>query len=437
MPRVKNVDCVACKQRITYEYAIHRKTVLHKLNSARYNANGSMIYFDSVDLDKSGERVTVQLLRNQNKEADIICKKLKAEKRLKNKKTKKDITKKVNIQHQNFEKKRKIAANCNRHLLPKTKPNILQRKLAYEAEMVYQEQMASIKHLPNYKLLQNYDEDLHHFNLNPTTSKSKSTAIFNKHSTDTFTSNISSQRKKLSKSIKPLANSTQLHYTQSSHTSGFTDEIFTNAAVENILNNFSQTNTIHYHSIQTNNTLDNITDTDTEMTTTDNIMHTSIINTSIQNKYYNISQIPLPETNQTGINNNIQTRSTDINIYNCTATENLSFFTSFYTLPAISNPTITNPIRNHIHHISSPMSPNCDVLPAKPLQQSFLLQPLDLHSFDENTNPRCRRCFANINFRNLFTLSDRMPKGRQIFCAACLLLITSRSKAKNVDYFNS
>ena len=205
-----------------------------------------MIYYDSIDLDKSGERVTVQLLRDHNKEADIACKKIKAQKRIENKIIKKEITKTVNTQHRNFQKNRQIAANCNKHLLPKAKPNILQQKLAYEAELVYRKQMASIQPLLQFTPLQDDDEDLHHFNLNPKTAQQKCLAKINKRPKHLLSSNLPSLHTTISKSIKPLANSTQLNYTQTSDTSVLTDDIFTNAVVANILNNFSQTKSINY-----------------------------------------------------------------------------------------------------------------------------------------------------------------------------------------------
>ena len=63
MPRVKNVDCQACNTKVTYEYAIHRKTFIHKLNSAKYAPNGSLLYNDSIDLDKTVEHINVQTLK--------------------------------------------------------------------------------------------------------------------------------------------------------------------------------------------------------------------------------------------------------------------------------------------------------------------------------------------------------------------------------------
>ena len=104
MPRVKNVDCVACNQRIHYEYAIHRKTFLHKLNSARYNANGSMVYFDSIDLDKSSEKINVQSLKQHIKEADVLSKQIKKQKKMSLKQKNNNRRKQKKIVTQNLRK---------------------------------------------------------------------------------------------------------------------------------------------------------------------------------------------------------------------------------------------------------------------------------------------------------------------------------------------
>ena len=106
MPRVKNVDCKSCNTRVTYEYAVHRKTFIHKLNSARYAANGSMIYYDSIDLDKTGEHINVQSLREHNKQADTISKKIKKEKRNEKKLIQQQQEQKTKKLHDNFQKQR-------------------------------------------------------------------------------------------------------------------------------------------------------------------------------------------------------------------------------------------------------------------------------------------------------------------------------------------
>ena len=435
MPRVKNVDCKACNTRVTYEYAVHRKTFLHKLNSAKYAANGDMIYYDSVDLDKSGERVTVQLLREHNKEADLECKKLKAEKRHQNNIIKKEIAKKVNTQHRNFENNRRIAANCNKHLLPKTKPNILQQKLAYEAELVYRDQMASIKPLLHFTpIYDDYDEDLHHFQLNRKTTHPKNAAKINNHSINLLSCKRPSRNATFTKPIKPLANSTQLNYTQSSDSTVETDDIFTNAVVANILKNFSETKSFNYNTVHTNQISDNVIVTDIALQTTNKLMQTSINNALLETKTINISDIPLPENTQPIYNNNTQQVCADISIHNSNVTENISFFTSFYIEPVIPQPTTNYQTNNHIQHISPPMSP-ISILPANTPQKPFQLHRLYQHSFDYKTNLKCRRCFTDINFQHLLSIADRMPKGRQLFCAPCLLQITSRPADKNVDYY--
>ena len=189
MPRVKNVDCVACNQRVSYEYAIHRQTFLHKMHSAKYTKNGSMLYYDSVDLDKSPEKINAQTLRLYNQEADRRIKTMKKQKKdaAKLKEQQQLQTKKKC--HTMFEKNRKKAANACKHLQPKTLLNVLQTKLAIEAEMIYQKQMATLQQNQQVTTI-NVDDDMDfdNFKLTPKKVKNQCLASTNRH-TKTITNN--------------------------------------------------------------------------------------------------------------------------------------------------------------------------------------------------------------------------------------------------------
>ena len=133
-----------------------------------------------------------------------------------------------------------MAAKTNKHLLPKCKLNILQTKLAYEAEMIYRKQMASIQPLQMFpKVQDNDDDELQHFNLNHTTAKQKCLPTLITHRNPLLPSNRTFLNITRTKCIKPLANSTRIYNTQSSNTSVLTDTIFNNAVVEHLINTLS------------------------------------------------------------------------------------------------------------------------------------------------------------------------------------------------------
>ena len=433
MPRVKNVDCKSCNSRVNYEYAIHRQTFTHKLHSAKYAANGSMIYYDSIDLDKTGEHINVQSLKQHNKEADNISKAIKKEKKM----IQKQQQKKTEKLHDDFQRKRKLAAQSNKHLLPKSKLNILQRKLAWEAELIYQKQMASVKTVQMFPTDQNYDDDLQHFKLNPKTTKPKCLPALHTSQHSVLPSNTIFSNFNLANSIKPLANSTQICYTQSSNTSQLTDTSFNNAVVEHIIDSLSPEHTNAHSNLQHNiNTVNNLSFSSTAQSTQHNIP-VSVL----QSQSLNISKIPMPTTTmptQPSINNHIQNIQTaDICIYNNQEKENISFNTSFYTQPTISAVAMQHINNNHIHHYSSPQSPINHLPQIKPIQTTFRLRRLaHYYKVDNNTNPICRKCGVNIDFKMLLNIPTHMPTGRQIMCAPCLLMISSISKDRNVDYFN-
>ena len=190
--------------------------------------------------------------------------------------------------------------------------------------------------------------------------------------------------------------------------------------------------------IQKNNTLDNIIIPDTTITTIANSPQNAIPIPILQPQTLNISKIPLPTSTQPTINNHIQHVTSDIAIFNSQETENISFYTSFYIQPPIQTIATQNQNNNHIHHYTPPMSPINQLPQVKPMQTTFPLRRLELNNKeDDNTTPICRKCGANINFNMLLNIADRMPKGRQILCAHCLLQITSRHTAKNVDFYTS
>ena len=191
-----------------YEYAIHRKTFLHKMNSARYNANGSMVYYDSIDLDKTCEKINCQTLRNYNKEADIITKKIKKQQNdaIKSQQRQNQQIKKTS--HKKFEKQRRLAANEQKHLQPKASLNLLQTKLAKEADVIYRQQLAAFNSKYN---LPCYDdqEDLQHFKLpcKPVTNQLLAASL----NTLNYGHTYNSVTIKNSQKIKPLLSSTQLN----------------------------------------------------------------------------------------------------------------------------------------------------------------------------------------------------------------------------------
>ena len=330
-----------------------------------------------------------------------------------------------------------MAAKTNKHLLPKCKLNILQTKLAYEAEMIYRKQMASLKPLQMFpKVQDNDDDDLQDFNLNHTTAKPKCLPALITNRNSVLPSNPTFLNIKRAKSIKPLANSTRIFNTQSTNTSECTDTTFNNAVVDHLINTLSsQMTNAQTNIIQKNNTLNTIVIPDTTLITTANSPQNAIPIPILQPQTLNISKIPLPTSTQPTINNHIQHVTSDIAIFNSQETENISFYTSFYIQPPIQTIATQNQNNNHIHHYTPPMSPINQLPQVKPMQTTFPLRRLEQNKEDDNTTPICRKCGANINFNMLLNIANRMPTGRQIMCAPCLLMISSKSKDRNVDYF--
>ena len=394
MPRVKNVDCAACNQRVTYEYAIHRQTFMHKMHSAKYNDNQSMIYYDSVDLDKSPERINVQTLRLYNKEADQRTKNLKQLKR--------DAAKTKLQQHSNFEKKRKIAASANKHLLPKAKLNVLQTKLAIEAEMIYKQQLASLKpfiSVPSQNVDDDYD--LHDFKLTPKKAKKHCLATNSKQQKPLISANLISLDKSLQHGIVPLANSTQIHttFTTDTHTDNDSNNsAFASAVIKNI--SFLHSTNATSQKLQCCNT----------PTHHQKIHHTPLLDTSdIQladhfrpDTIQNISQIPLPQGSNRLLADNSKTsqRLSHTSLFDSKATENISFFTSFYIQPTIPTIHIKTPNDNHVYCYSPPKSPDNIITTRKSIQTLFKLNRIDLTTLDTNTSThKCRICRSDINMQ--------------------------------------
>jgi len=67
---------------------------------------------------------------------------------------------------------------------------------------------------------------------------------------------------------------------------------------------------------------------------------------------------------------------------------------------------------------------------------TFNLIPLTFSETNYSDDIACRKCGSNINFNMLLKISDHIPKGGQIFCAACLLMMASRKRDNLVDYFH-
>ena len=110
------------------------------------------------------------------------------------------------------------------------------------------------------------------------------------------------------------------------------------------------------------------------------------------------------------------------------ATEDISFYTSFYLQPCIDN--------NHIYHTSSPKSsidkPRVVQLPT----ETFKLRRIDFsHTNYSNSIITCRNCCVDINFKKLLMMPHLLLAGPQKFCAECLLTMIFRQKDPRVDYF--
>ena len=410
MPRVKNVDCAACHQRIFYEYAIHRKTFIHKLNSAKYAANGSMIYYDSVDLDKTGEHINVQSLKEHNKQADIVSNNIKKEKRKERKFIQQQQKKNAKTLHGKFEKQRQMAIKSNKHLQPKCKFNVLQTKLAYEAEMIYQQQMASFK--PQHCIPCNDDDDLQDFQLTPKTAKNKCLATLVNRPKIMLTSYVPSLND--SCDIVPLLTSTQFHDSQISDIP-ITTAIHTpilKTTVTNIVNNTPTT------------TIDIQNDSITKLQDSQ-IIHQ--LSRTIKQTPTKIEDIPLPSNPQP--KNTMQHHTNSyVSYFDPNATEDISFYTSFCLQPCIDN--------NHIYHKSPPKSPIDTLRVVQKPTETFKLRRIDFSQSDYSDSIiSCRNCCVDINFKKLLMMPHLLPAGRQTFCAECLLTMISRKKDSRVDYF--
>ena len=167
---------------------------------------------------------------------------------------------------------------------------------------------------------------------------------------------------------KPLANSTQINYTLSTQTSFSNDNYFTDAAVNEVINNLTSKTldctthqTIHKsdyivnlipsqikETFALNNTspikqtsfTPNLSNNTSEIKITDHFFDDKIINS-------NISDIPLPE---------IMQPNTDGLLLKSQATENISFYTSV-NIPILTDADIQHRKNNHIICNAPPKSP--------------------------------------------------------------------------------
>ena len=429
MPRVKNVsaiDCKACHQRVTYEYAIHRKTFLHKLNSARYAPNGSMIYNDSVDLDKTAEHINVQTLQQQYKEADAIGKSVKQQLRTQ----KQNQEKHKKSVHANFVKNRKTAANLNKHLQPKQQPNVLQRKLDYEAELIYQQQMANFLQRHPQQSISDNDDDLQDFILTPRAAKRSCMQTLEHRPKKLLLSNLPSFAS--SDDIVPLFNSTQMNNTYNSDiqiTSNFNNCNVPTIALPN--NSIALSNTNINHSITINIS-------DIPLPSVNAPTNTGIYKTPTKHTATNTANITLPQENfTTTVTNNNPTNTTAfsndsrVSYFDPNKTEDISFYTSCIAQPSNLN--------SHIRHnspIKSPITTDRNIQNFQlRIAPQYCLRRITCVTDYDNSVAICRNCCVDINYNKLMLIPQLLPSGKQTFCAECLLTMVSRRKDTSVDFY--
>ena len=323
---------------------------------------------------------------------------------------------------------------------PKAKLNILQTKMAYEAELIYRQQMASFKPtFPNPLLHVDDDHDLDDFILTPKTAQKQCMANIDRRPKKLLSSNLPSINNSFENSsvLNPLANSTRLNVTLTSDTRSPKRIITSNPAV------IGQ-QSFHRTPIKLNKTSEyNINQ---NLSTTLSIKHQQLLESTqieITDHFFkdytgNISDIPLPIDKPAPITNTIQHKEniTEVSIFNSQATEDISFYTSFYIPPIISTADIQHQYNNHVVCNTPPKSPLHTCYSLKPRQPGFKLHRISIDNSNSDNSVICRNCCVDINFNKLLIIANRMPKGRQTFCAECLLLISSRPKDKNVDFFN-
>ena len=356
-----------------------------------------------------------KLYNNTIKEADIISKNIKKQKRDALKTKNQQQAQATKTCHTNFEKNRKIAATVNKHLQPKARLNVLQTKMAYEAELIYREQMATFnKNFHKDLLHANDDDDLDDFKLTPQMAKKQCMAHLDKRPKILLSSFLPSHNNSCDNysALNPLANSTRLNATLTSDIGS--------------PKRFSPSQSI----------IEQPSLHPTPNTTQININQNNLITTSITHQQtLQSSQIQITDNFYTGYSGNISDIPLPVSAFDIQATEDISFFTSFYIAPINSTATIQHRINNHIICNTPPKSPQqtCSTINRRQPGLNLIRITVDNDSYDNSL--KCRKCCVNIKFNNLLIIANRMPKGRQTFCAECLLLLSSRPKDKNVDYF--
>ena len=246
----------------------------------------------------------------------------------------------------------------------------------------------------------NNDDDLHDFVITPKKAIQLCNARINKRPKQLLTSNLPSFN--TSNNIEPIHSSTQI----------------LNSPIVNTLVP-PQNNSNHTTPLKIIQCLPEPTQNQT---------HLLDPSTTITNKHISITleNIPLP-TQPAPHTNDSKTTIIDHNV-----PENISFFTSYY----IQEPH--NFIINHYRCTSPPQSPT----PTAPLVhhslQNFNLQRIELCNSDSyDTYIICRKCCVAIDFKKLLLIPHHLPKGKQTFCAECLLMMLSRQKDSSVDYFKT
>ena len=236
-----------------------------------------------------------------------------------------------------------------------------------------------------------------------------------------------------------MANSTRLNTTFSSDTQseyGSRNSEFTSAVIKNI------------SFLRTTNATSRVVDSCNINRTSEQVINIPTLHTSdiqladhfIDGNIQNVSQIPLPNMSNPMITHisNKADKLSHTSVFNSNVTENISFFTSFYVPQPIPNIHMQTTYDNHVYCYSPPKSPDNIITTRKSIQTTFKLNRIDLTTLDNNpSTQKCRICRSDINFDKLIIIANRMPTGRQIYCAPCVIMLTSKCKDRNVDYYTT
>jgi hypothetical protein len=402
----KNIfHCKRCNEWVDdYPYAVHRQTFLHKFKCAK-KVNNTYIYNDSVDLDRTGERMTLALLHKMNNEHDAAA---KERKRL----------------HRQFLAKKKKCAKQTKSLCTKQQANPMQIKL----------DCAAAAKLPTNFI--DSDNDLDDFKL-PRRVIRRTIPAPPVKPIISVSPNIATNVENSFILCDPLCTSSQVDKYVTINIPSPADVIVINDTTMvaspmelcNIINN-----SVLDFDLQpsTSTKLPTSTPPILEPQLIQPFLLTSNICTEPPSFYSNdnISFFTheQPNTSIMPVPNVIDTF--DLINELCQIPNNLSNEQRQSQI-VVSTESPMSPVLNQPSPVHSLTTIGNTVINAPftayPFVDSHFKKPVDY------INP-CRCCGQSIDFAHLLTIPHHLPKGAQIMCARCLLTFLSRPRDYNVEY---